>query len=102
MVGCDCKVCQSTNVRNQRYRCAVLVGTPQGNLLIDTPPELRLQLLREKIELIHAVLYTHYHADHLYGLDDVRPFNFMQRREIPIYASAETLATIRTFFFFVI
>src|SRR5439155_823705 len=72
MVGCDCKVCQSTNLKNHRYRCAVLVGTPQGNLLIDTPPELRLQLLREKIGLIHAVLYTHYHADHLYGLDDVR------------------------------
>src|SRR3954454_18062320 len=74
MVGCDCDVCRSTNPRNQRYRCSILLRLPQGNLLIDTPPELRLQLLREKVKLIHAVLFTHFHADHLYGLDDVRPF----------------------------
>src|SRR5438477_8335186 len=63
MVGCDCEVCQSTDPRNQRYRCAVLIGTPRGNVLIDTPPELRLQLLRERVSLVHAVLFTHYHAD---------------------------------------
>src|SRR5260370_40752851 len=73
MIGCDCAVCQSTNPRNHRYRCAVLVKTAQGNLLIDTPPELRLQLLRERIGLVHATLFTHYHADHLFGLDDLRP-----------------------------
>ncbi len=98
MVGCDCKVCQSTNVRNQRYRCAVLVGTPQGNLLIDTPPELRLQLLREKIELIHAVLYTHYHADHLYGLDDVRPFPRRLGGPVPLYCTTEVERKIRQAF----
>src|ERR1700737_3393933 len=74
MVGCECAVCRSTDPRNQRYRCAALIRTPQGNLLIDTPPELRLQLLREKVDLVHAVVFTHYHADHLFGLDDVRPF----------------------------
>src|SRR6185436_12281279 len=73
MIGCDCAVCHSSNPRNHRYRCAVLIGTPEGNILIDTPPELRLQLLREQVGIIHAVLFTHYHADHLFGLDDVRP-----------------------------
>ena len=70
MLGCDCSVCRSPDPRNNRYRCSVLIGLPHGNILIDTSPELRLQLLREKIGLIHAVLYTHYHADHLFGLDD--------------------------------
>src|SRR5262249_11014293 len=74
MLGCDCAVCRSDDPRNNRYRCAVLVSTPRGNILIDTPPELRLQLLREKVNVVHAVLFTHYHADHLFGLDDVRPF----------------------------
>src|SRR5438105_2151650 len=73
MIGCSCAVCTSTNPRNQRYRCSVLIGTPQGNILIDTGPELRLQLLREKVGAVGAVLYTHFHADHVFGLDDIRP-----------------------------
>src|SRR5262245_23702866 len=72
-IGCDCAVCRSPDPRNQRYRCAVLIRTPAGNILIDTPPELRLQLLRERVGVVHAVLFTHYHADHLFGLDDLRP-----------------------------
>jgi phosphoribosyl 1,2-cyclic phosphate phosphodiesterase len=90
MLGCDCDVCRSTNPRNHRYRCGVLIGTPEGNLLIDTPPELRLQLLREKVGLVHAVLFTHYHADHLYGLDDVRPFPRYLGGPMPLYCTAET------------
>src|SRR5215218_4060549 len=74
MVGCRCDVCRSPNPRNRRDRCAVLLRAPGGTLLIDTPPELRLQLVREDVDRIDAVLYTHYHADHLFGLDDLRPF----------------------------
>ena len=95
MLGCDCEVCQSTNPRNQRYRCAVLVGTPQGNLLIDTPPELRLQLLREKVKLVHAVVFTHLHADHLFGLDDVRPFPRLLGGPVPLYCAADVERKIR-------
>src|SRR5947209_10355534 len=98
MVGCDCKVCQSTNVRNHRYRCAVLIQTPQGNLLIDTPPELRLQLLRERIKAIHAVLFTHYHADHLFGLDDVRPLCRVLGGPMPLYCTDEVETKIREAF----
>src|SRR5436190_212726 len=72
MVGCDCDVCRSTNPRNHRYRCSVLIGTPQGNILIDTPPELRLQLLRAKVGIVHATLFTHFHADHVFGLEGLR------------------------------
>src|ERR1700737_2590361 len=98
MLGCDCEVCRSTNPRNQRYRCAVLIGLAQGNLLIDTPPELRLQLLREKVKLVHAVLYTHYHADHLFGLDDVRPFPRLLGGPVPLFCTAEVERKIRDTF----
>lgn len=98
MIGCDCEVCRSTNPRNQRYRCAVLMRFPQGNILIDTPPELRLQLLREKVSLVHAVLFTHYHADHLFGLDDLRPIPHRLGGPVPLYCTAEVERKIRDTF----
>src|SRR5262245_14856446 len=98
MLGCDCNVCRSTNPRNHRYRCAVLIGTPRGNILIDTPPELRLQLLREKVRLVHAVLLTHYHADHLFGLDDVRPFPRLLGGPVPLYCTVEVERKVRETF----
>lgn len=98
MLGCDCSVCQSPDPRNHRYRCSVLLRLPEGNLLIDTSPELRLQLLRERVRVIHAVLYTHYHADHLYGLDDLRPLARILGGPIPLYCKAEVEGKIRTAF----
>jgi phosphoribosyl 1,2-cyclic phosphate phosphodiesterase len=98
MLGCACDTCRSTDPRNHRYRCAVLVRTPRGNLLIDTPPELRLQLLRERIDLVHAVVYTHYHADHLFGLDDVRLFPKQLGGAVPLYCTADVEQRIRTIF----
>ena len=98
MVGCDCEVCRSPDPRNNRYRCSVLIGTPQGNLLIDTPPELRLQLLRARVGLVHAVLFTHYHADHLFGLDDLRPFPHRLGGPVPLYCTPETEQKIRQAF----
>ena len=75
-IGCGCDVCTSPDPRNYRTRCSVIFGLPEGNLLIDTPPDLRQQLLREKIGIVHAVAYTHEHADHIFGLDDLRLFQF--------------------------
>jgi phosphoribosyl 1,2-cyclic phosphate phosphodiesterase len=95
MLGCDCDVCRSTNPRNHRYRCSVLICTPQGNLLIDTTPEVRLQLLREQVKLVHAVLYTHYHADHIFGLDDLRPFPKYLNGPVPLYCTAEVERKVR-------
>ena len=98
MIGCNCTVCQSPNPRNQRYRCSALIQTSRGNILIDTTPELRLQLLRERIPVAHAVLYTHYHADHLMGLDDLRLFPRYLGEALPIYCNEETEQVIRRTF----
>ncbi|HEX4159262.1 MAG TPA: MBL fold metallo-hydrolase [Rhizomicrobium sp.] len=98
MIGCRCKVCTSTDVRDKRLRPSVLLRLGERRILIDTSPDFRCQALRYGIERLDAILFTHAHADHILGLDDVRPFNFLQRAEIPIFASAETLETIqRTF-----
>lgn len=100
MIGCECGVCTSSNPRNQRYRASVLVRAPGGNILIDTTPELRLQLLREKVGIINAVVYTHYHADHLYGLDDVRVLTLAIGKPLPLYCNDETEEVIRKAFFY--
>jgi len=98
MIGCDCHVCTSTNPRNQRFRSSVLISNDRGNILIDTTPELRLQLLRARVALVHAVLYTHYHADHLFGLDDVRLFPKYLNGPMPIYCTLEVERVIRNTF----
>jgi phosphoribosyl 1,2-cyclic phosphate phosphodiesterase len=98
MVGCDCEVCTSSNPRNHRYRCSVLIGTPAGNILVDTGPELRLQLVRAKVKLVHAVLYTHFHADHVFGIDDLRPFPRLLGGPVPLYCTAEVEWKIRNAF----
>jgi len=98
MVGCDCAVCRSSDPRDQRYRCSAVVTTPAGNILIDTAPELRLQLVRAGVGIVHAVLYTHYHADHLFGLDDVRPIPFRLGGPMPLYCTAEVEDVIRRAF----
>jgi phosphoribosyl 1,2-cyclic phosphate phosphodiesterase len=98
MIGCPCAVCQSDDTRDTRLRPSILIRTPQGNLLVDTTPDLRYQLLRERIADIQAVLYTHTHADHLLGLDDIRAINFLHDRDMPLYGSPFTLAQIERVF----
>ena len=98
IVGCGCAVCNSSDPRNHRYRCAACIQLPTGNLLIDTPPELRLQLLRAEIKVVHAVAFTHYHADHLFGLDDVRPFPRYLGGPVPLYCTGEVEQKIRDTF----
>ena len=97
-IGCDCAVCTSDDPRNYRTRCGVILGLPRGNLLIDTPPDLREQLLREKIGIVHAVLYTHEHADHVMGIDDLRVFTVRRKRPLPAWGPPETVACLRTSF----
>jgi phosphoribosyl 1,2-cyclic phosphate phosphodiesterase len=97
-IGCNCAVCHSDNPRDKRTRCSVILGLPGGNLLIDTAPDLRTQLLRENIGLVHAVLYTHEHADHLMGLDDLRLFPFYLGHPVPIYCEETVENRIRQSF----
>jgi phosphoribosyl 1,2-cyclic phosphate phosphodiesterase len=94
-VGCGCEVCQSDEPRNKRTRSSAILGLPEGNLLIDTSPDLRTQLLREGIGLVHAVLYTHEHADHIFGLDDVRLFPFRLGGPVPLYCEPQVEQRIR-------
>ncbi len=98
MIGCRCKVCSSVDPRDKRLRPSVLLRLGDARVLIDTSPDFRYQALHFGIERIDAILFTHSHADHILGLDDVRPFNFLQKKDIPIYTSASALEVIqRTF-----
>jgi len=98
MIGCACPTCTSTNPLNNRTRCGLALGLPEGNVLIDTTPELRVQLLREKIGLAHAILFTHDHADHLNGLDDVRVLYFYLQHALPVYCEMNVQERIRQAF----
>ena len=100
-IGCHCNVCRSQDPRDNRLRPSVLLSWDGHNVLIDTTPDFRYQALRARLERIDAILYTHAHADHIMGLDDVRPFNFRQRGAIPIYATEETLANIKRCFAYI-
>ncbi len=97
-IGCHCDVCRSADPRDNRLRPSILVSYDGRNVLIDTTPDFRLQALRAGIDHLDAVIFTHAHADHVMGLDDVRPFNFRQKTRIPIYAAEETMASIRRCF----
>jgi len=93
-IGCHCSVCTSTDPRDNRLRHSILVSYDGRNVLVDTTPDFRTQALRAAIQRIDAIVFTHSHADHLMGLDDVRPFNFRQSGEIPIYAAPDTMDAI--------
>ena len=97
-VGCTCATCQSSDPRDHRTRTGALVDTGSSTILIDTPPELRLQLLAAGRSHVDAVLYTHAHADHVNGIDDLRVFSATARRALPIAGSAETMARLRESF----
>jgi phosphoribosyl 1,2-cyclic phosphate phosphodiesterase len=97
-VGCTCLVCTSEDPRDRRTRSGAVVESASGTILIDTPPELRLQLIAAKISTVDAVLYTHEHADHTNGIDDLRVFSSRQRRALPIYGPPETLDRLQATF----
>jgi phosphoribosyl 1,2-cyclic phosphate phosphodiesterase len=101
VVGCHCRVCLSDDPRNQRLRQSVAVEAGGKHFLIDTTPDLRLQLLRHPIPRLDFLLYTHSHSDHIMGLDDIRPFNFRQRETIHAFASAPTAKAIRRAFSYI-
>jgi phosphoribosyl 1,2-cyclic phosphate phosphodiesterase len=86
IIGCDCEVCQSTDSHDKRLRSSVMIENEGQLFVIDTGPDFREQMLREKVKRLDAVVYTHEHRDHLGGLDDIRGFNFVMGRAIDIYA----------------
>jgi phosphoribosyl 1,2-cyclic phosphate phosphodiesterase len=99
VIGCQCKTCTSTNPRNNRTRCSSIITLDSGeNILIDTGPDLRIQALREGVTRIDAVLYTHTHADHLHGIDDLRSFCQINRHQIPLYSYKDAVSHIKSKF----
>lgn len=98
MIACDCPVCRSTDPRDKRTRACALVRTPEISLLIDTGPDLREQVLRENIHNVDGVLFTHAHADHVMGFDDLRRYCDKLGGSIPVYGSAETLGNVAKLF----
>lgn len=101
VVGCDCAVCRSTDPRNWRSRCSALLVHGEYHLLIDTATDFRQQALREGITRIDAVLLTHTHADHVHGIDDLRPYCLRHGGPIPIYGSPASLQAIRRNFSYI-
>jgi phosphoribosyl 1,2-cyclic phosphate phosphodiesterase len=97
-IGCGCDVCTSSDPRDKRLRPSILISYQGRHVLIDVTPDFRAQALRTGFERLDAILFTHEHADHIMGLDDVRPFNFRQREHIPIYASPRTMDAIHRSF----
>jgi phosphoribosyl 1,2-cyclic phosphate phosphodiesterase len=95
-VGCGCAVCRSEDPRDRRSRSGALLESNGASILLDSPPELRLQLLRHGVRALDAVLYTHEHADHTAGIDDLRIFTVRQRKHLPIYGPPETLAQLES------
>ncbi len=98
MIGCSCEVCRSSDPKNKRRRCAITVQHHDTTVLVDTPPELRLQCIDAGVDRLDALLYTHAHADHVNGLDDVRSFNNSMDRPITTFADASVLERIRARF----
>ncbi len=98
VIGCRCRVCMSSDPRDRRMRCACHVDAEGIDLVIDTGPDFRRQALREGIEHLDAVLFTHHHFDHVAGLDDLRPFFFNNRSPIPCFARENTVEVLQTMF----
>ena len=101
IIGCRCQVCTSTDPKDQRLRSSILISQGGTNIVVDTGPDFRQQMLRAGVSHLSAVLLTHSHNDHVAGLDDVRPFNFMEFKDLPLYAAPSVLQEIKKRFAYI-
>jgi len=100
-IACSCEVCKSTNPKDKRLRSSVLLQLDDINIVIDTGPDFRQQMLKNNVAHLDAILITHEHNDHIAGLDDIRPFNFKQSKPIPIYTSERVAEELKNKFDYV-
>lgn len=101
VIGCQCEVCTSLDFRDKRLRTSVHIATDTLSIIIDSGPDFRQQVLANRINRLDALLYTHQHKDHVAGMDDVRSFNFLQQKPMPIYATQEVVAQLKQEFAYV-
>jgi phosphoribosyl 1,2-cyclic phosphate phosphodiesterase len=101
MIACTCKVCTSTNKKDNRLRSSIMVEYNDTIIVVDTTPDFRYQMLREKVNKLDAVLFTHPHKDHIAGLDDIRAFNFFNEKPIDVYANELTQIALKREFHYV-
>lgn len=101
VIGCDCAVCRSADPRDQRLRTALLIAAGPTRVAIDCGPDFRQQMLRSGTKRLDGVVLTHEHNDHIIGIDDVRPFNFRQRTDMPIYATPHVIAELHRRFAYI-
>ena len=95
MIGCDCDVCQSEDFRDNRLRTSIMIEAKGKVFVIDTGPDFRQQMLRQKVHNIDGIIYTHEHRDHIAGLDDIRPINYMMQKPIEIYGEERVLEALK-------
>jgi phosphoribosyl 1,2-cyclic phosphate phosphodiesterase len=100
MIGCECEVCTSTDKKDNRLRSSILVQSATTALVVDTGPDFRYQMLRQKVKHLDAVIFTHPHKDHMAGLDDVKAFNFRSKKPINVYADSLTEEALRRDFYY--
>lgn len=98
MVGCHCEVCRSASPKDKRQRSSILIESPETNVVIDAGPDFRQQMLSAAVEKLDAILLTHSHKDHIGGLDDVRAYNYFQKKPMQVYATAATLNRVKVEF----
>jgi len=101
LIACDCNVCTSQDSKDKRLRSSVLVRTSQTTLVVDTGPDFRQQMLRENVRVLDAVLFTHEHKDHIAGLDDVRAYNFILKKKMPVYATERVIKALQREFYYI-
>jgi len=101
MIACGCKVCTSANVKDNRLRSSIMVQSETTTIVVDTTPDFRLQMLREKVKNVDAILFTHPHKDHVAGLDDVKAFNYFNEKPIDVYANELTQKALKNEFYYI-
>ena len=102
VIGCDCPVCTSLDYRDKRLRSSIHIETSGKSIVIDSGPDFRQQVLRERVKSLDALIFTHEHKDHTAGMDDIRSFNFLQKKDMPIYGDPRVLNQLKQEFSYVL